>query len=51
MKSEKLSCSKYNVQSEATKRNPEMGETALQPQPAQTADLSISGAMFGGSTL
>ena len=25
------------------KRNPEMGETATQPEPAQTADLSISG--------
>ena len=22
------------------KRNPEMGETAMQPEPAQTADLS-----------
>ena len=25
------------------KRNPETGETATQPLPAQTADLSISG--------
>ena len=31
------------IQSEATKRNPEMGKTAIQPEPAQTADLSISG--------
>ena len=28
------------------KRNPEMGETAIQPVPAQTADLSISGLRF-----
>ena len=28
------------------KRNPEMGETAEQPLPAQTADLSISGLRF-----
>ena len=33
----------HTVQSRATKRTPEMGETAIQPQPAQTADLSISG--------
>ena len=28
------------------KRNPETGETATQPLPAQTADLSISGLRF-----
>ena len=28
------------------KRNPEMEETALQPLPAQTADLAISGLSF-----
>ena len=27
----------------ATKRNPEMGETAIQPEPGQTANLSKSG--------
>ena len=26
------------------KRDPEMGKTAIQPEPAQTADLSISGS-------
>ena len=31
------------------KRNPEMGETAMQPVPAQTADLSISGLCFMSS--
>ena len=34
------------VQSGATKCNPEMGETAIQPEPAQTADLSISGLLL-----
>ena len=31
------------------KRNPEMGETAVQPVPAQTANLSISGLRFMSS--
>ena len=26
------------------KRDPEIGKTAIQPEPAQTADLSISGS-------
>ena len=34
------------VLGEDMKRNPEMGETAIQPVPAQTADLSISGLHF-----
>ena len=34
------------VQGEDMKRNPEMGEIAIQPVPAQTADLSISGLHF-----
>ena len=35
-----------SVQGGEMKRNPEMGETAKQPLPAQTADLSISGLRF-----
>ena len=35
-----------NVQGEDMKRNPDMGETTIQPAPAQTADLSISGLRF-----
>ena len=31
------------VKGEDMKRNPEIGKTAIQPVPAQTADLSISG--------
>ena len=38
-----------HVQGEDMKRNPEMGETAIQPVPAQTADLSISGLSFMSS--
>ena len=38
-----------NVQGGEMKRNPEMGETAIQPLPAQTADLSISGLRFMSS--
>ena len=34
------------LQGEDMKRNSEMGETAIQPVPAQTADLSISGLHF-----
>ena len=37
------------VQGEDMKHNPEMGETAIQPVPAQTADLSISGLRFMSS--
>ena len=37
------------VQGEDMKSNPEMGETAIQPVPAQTADLSISGLRFMSS--
>ena len=28
------------------KRDPEIGKTAIQPEPAQTANLSISGSRF-----
>ena len=38
-----------HLQGEEMKRNPEMGETAIQPVPAQTADLSISGLRFMSS--
>ena len=38
-----------HLQGEDMKRNPEMGETAIQPVPAQTADLSISGLRFMSS--
>ena len=37
------------IQGEDIKHNPEMGETAIQPVPAQTADLSISGLLFMSS--
>ena len=37
------------VQDEDMKRNLEMGETAMQPVPAQTADLSMSGLGFMSS--
>ena len=40
-----LSCEKI-VQSGEMKRNLEMGDTAIQPVPAQTAKLSISGLRF-----
>ena len=40
---------KLHVQGENMKRNPEMGETAIQPVPAKTADLSISGLRFMSS--
>ena len=39
----------FIVQGEDMKCNPEMGETALQPVPAQTADLSITGLLFKSS--
>ena len=32
------------VQGGEIKRDPEIGKTAIQPEPAQTADLSISGS-------
>ena len=33
-----------NVPGGEIKRDPEIGKTAIQPEPAQTADLSISGS-------
>ena len=42
-----LICKQLDVSNEVQggemKRNPEMGGAAIQPVPAQTADLSISG--------
>ena len=32
------------IQGGEIKRDPEIGSTAMQPEPAQTADLSISGS-------
>ena len=34
----------YYVPGEEIKHDPEIGKTAIQPEPAQTADLSISGS-------
>ena len=36
--------SQLSVPGEEIKRDPEIGKTAIQPEPAQTADLSISGS-------
>ena len=39
----------FYLQGEDMKCSPEMGETAIQPLPAQTAGLSISGLCFKSS--
>ena len=45
-----MTVSHYRViQGEDMKRNVEMGETAIQPVPAQTANLSIYGLRFMSS--
>ena len=39
-----INLSKVYIPGEEIKRDPEIGKTAVQPEPAQTADLSISGS-------